>query len=45
MAIMYSILNYEIIDWKRFLRASSLTFLPVQELSSTCQMGGYLATV
>lgn len=42
--IKYSTFNYEIMEWKRFLRASSLTFLPIQELLSTCQMDGYLAT-
>lgn len=42
--IKYSTFNYGIIEWKRFLRASSLTFLPMQKLLSTCQMDGYLAT-
>lgn len=42
--IKYNIFNYEIMEWKKFLSASSLIFLPIQELWLTCQMDGYLAT-
>ena len=41
--IKYSIFNYGIIQWKGFLRVSSLAFLPIQELLSTSQVDGYLA--